>query len=141
MAAGHQVVRILLAFPGAGDDEVNAHDQGVLEAGSAVQPAVPATVIVAFQDPYAFLEGYGAINQRERREIQRHGAPPQSEIIVKRREFLISDCLSRNDTAAGLSVSSRVRGGAVDGCAAAQAPHSRASSTLTLARAEASKQG
>lgn len=50
MTAGNEIVRIYLAFPCARQHEIDGHDEGVFEAGVAIEPAVPAAVAVAFQD-------------------------------------------------------------------------------------------
>src|ERR1700675_2544971 len=49
-AAGNQVGRILLALASARNDEINGHHQRVIKAGSAIESAVPATELIAFQN-------------------------------------------------------------------------------------------
>ena len=49
-AASDEVVGVFLPFAGARDDEIDAHDQGVLEAGAAVQTAITADVVVSLEN-------------------------------------------------------------------------------------------
>lgn len=56
--ASHQVAGIFLSFACARVDEIHTHHQGVFEAGSAVEAAVFAAVIIAFQNLKAFGHGH-----------------------------------------------------------------------------------
>src|SRR5262249_5997424 len=78
-AACDQVPWRLLALASARDDEIHAHDEGVFESRSAVQTAILAAVIVAFQNLAAFFHGNRCVNQRKSRKAQWHGTPPKWE--------------------------------------------------------------
>jgi len=71
-AASHKIAGILLSFVGARNHEINAHDQRVFKTGAPVQTAIPADVIIAFENLAAFFERYWGIDQRKRREANRH---------------------------------------------------------------------
>ena len=65
-ATGYQIARIPLSFPGPRNNEIHAHDKGVLETGPAVQPAVLAAMIVAFENFQTFLQAQWRSHQGQR---------------------------------------------------------------------------
>src|SRR6202043_31712 len=63
--ARDQIARVLLSFSSARHDEINRHGQRVIETTHAVESAVLATVLIAFQDVHAFSYGYRLGYQRQ----------------------------------------------------------------------------
>src|SRR5712691_1867638 len=92
--AGHQVLRILLTFASPRNDEINRHDQSVLEVGHPVQPTVLATELIAFQNTQTLLQGHWLVHQRKRRKVQRHRPPPnrKSSWLVRDLRFQLYLC-------------------------------------------------
>jgi len=68
-AAGNEILRVLLAFAGARDDEVDGHGQGIVEAGQAVESAILAAIVIALQDFYAFFQTDGLRHQGKGHEV------------------------------------------------------------------------
>ena len=71
-ARGNQVTWYFLPFVCPGMEKINRHDQRILKIRHTVQPAILATIVVAFEDPVTFFRG------------QRLGQPGQAEKIWNR---------------------------------------------------------
>ena len=71
-AASHKIAGILLSFVSARNHKIDAHQQRVFKTGAPVQTAIPANIIIAFQNFAAFFDSYRGIHKRKRSEADWH---------------------------------------------------------------------
>src|SRR5712692_5635564 len=67
-ATGYQIARILLSFASPRNNEIHPHDESVLETTPAVQSAILAAIIIAFQNSQTFLQAQRRSHQRQSRK-------------------------------------------------------------------------
>ena len=61
--ASDQVAGVFFPFAGARMDKIDAHDESIFETGAAVEAAVLAAIVIAFENLQAFVHGYRGSHQ------------------------------------------------------------------------------